>query len=485
MKNFFVGLFTATVLVFGAAEFTQLDAQRSFRFKASDPLPSNLFVELAKHVNPAVVNISTTSQPMNVQGLPPQFGPRDPFFDFFEQFMSPRMPRQPQQGLGTGFIIRKDGLILTNAHVVQGADIIKVQLSGTNGDKEELFEAELIGQDQRSDIALIRIKAKGDLPVLELGTSADLQVGEWVLAVGNPFGHSHTVTSGIVSAIGREIDEINRYPFIQTDASINPGNSGGPLVNTEGKVIGVNSAIDARAQGIGFAIPIDEVKAILPILEKEGRIRRAFLGVQMSPYPLNPAAAAELGLPTTEGALILGVEPGTPAHKSGLREYDLITKIAGKRVNDSSELTRAIGDLSVGNSYPLEYIRDGKKRTTQVTLAQHPETDEAPVRKRLAYTGQKAPFDLGFSVINYSLKIAREMGLPGMKRPAPIVINVVPDSPAARSGLSVGDLIVDVNRKPVRSEIDVLKALKKNQINTLRILRGGMPALIYINPKRD
>lgn len=481
MRNFLFGLVSAIILALGISSFRPLEAQRSFRFKAADPLPSNLFVELAKHVNPAVVNISTTSQPMRLQGQPPQMGPRDPFFDFFEQFMAPRMPRQPQQGLGTGFIIRKDGLILTNAHVVQGADVIKVQLSNS----EEIFEAELVGQDQRSDIALIRIKAKKDLPTLELGTSADLQVGEWVLAIGNPFGHSHTVTSGIISAIGREIDEINRYPFIQTDASINPGNSGGPLVNTEGQVIGVNSAIDARAQGIGFAIPIDEVKAILPVLEKEGRIRRAFLGVDMFPYPITPQQAAEIGLTTTEGALIIGVRPGTPAQKAGLSEYDLVTKIAGKRITGSNDLARAIGDLSVGKSYPLEYIRDGKKQKTEVTLAEHPETDEPPARKRLSYKGQKAPFDLGFSVVNYSLKIAREMGLPGMKRPAPIVIDVVPDSPAARSGLSVGDIIVDVNRKPVRTEIDVLRNLKKSQINSLRILRGGMPALIYMNPKRD
>lgn len=456
-----------------------LDAQTYKRLKLSDPMPENLFEELARVVNPSVVNISISVQP---QMRRRSMAPRDPFFDFFEQFMGPQIPQQPQQGMGTGFIIRKDGLILTNNHVVADADVIKVQLAS---DLTKFYEAELIGHDKRTDIALIKINADKDLPVAELGSSKDLKVGEWVMAIGNPFGHGHTVTKGIVSALGREIGEINRFPFIQTDASINPGNSGGPLINSKGQVIGVNSAIDARAQGIGFAIPIDEVKSILPILEKDGHIRRAFLGVNMYPYPLDPYQAKEIGLNTTEGALIIGVVPETPAEAAGIKEYDMILKIDGKRVRSSEDLSRAIIDLAAGKTYDVELIRDGKKKTIKVKLGEHPENHATLRGKKRSYQGQKAPFDLGFSVSDYSRKLADQLGLIGMRRPAPIVTYLDSDSPAARSGLAVGDIIVDVNRKQVRTAVDVLKSLKKDQINTLRILRSGRPYLIYINPKTD
>lgn len=484
MKSFKVLVISLSLAVCGALYYGalshQVNAQTAKKLKLSDPLPENLFIELARVVNPSVVNISVSILPNYAARN--QQRPRDPFFDYFEQFLGPQMPQQTQQASGTGFIIRKDGLILTNNHVVENADIIKVQLAS---DESKQYEAELIGRDQRTDVALIKIKTKDSLPVAELGTSADLQVGEWVMAIGNPFGHTHSVTKGIISAIGREIGEINRFPFIQTDASINPGNSGGPLVNTKGQVIGVNSAIDARAQGIGFAIPIDEVKSILPVLEKEGRIRRAFLGVNMYPYLLDPRQAKEVGLNTTEGALIIGVLDNSAAEKAGLREYDLVIKIADKKVTSSEELSRAIMDLSVGKTYSLEYIRNGKKVSSKVTLADHPNNEKDRAQKKLSYQGQKAPFTLGFSIANYSQKIVRGLGIIGTNRPSPIVIDIETDSPAARSGLSVGDIIVDVNRVSVRQDIDVLKNLKKNQINSLRILRAGRPYLIYINPKTE
>jgi serine protease Do len=320
-----------------------LAKQTNAQLKLGDPLPQNLFVELAKLVNPTVVNISTTVMP-RAQNMPGrQFGGglRDPFFDFFEQFMGPLGPARPQQSLGTGFIIRKDGLILTNNHVVEKADVIKVQL---NENDKVLYEAEILGRDARTDIALIKINTKVNLAVAALGSSKTLQVGEWVAAFGNPFGHGHTMTKGIVSAIGRELNEINKLPFIQTDASINPGNSGGPLVNAKGEVVGVNTAIDARAQGIGFAIPIDEVKSILEVLEKDGMVRRGYLGVNMYPYPLDPRNAAEIGLNTTEGALVIGTVPNSPAAKAGLKEYDLIIKFGLKEIKDSQDLMRAVQD---------------------------------------------------------------------------------------------------------------------------------------------
>jgi serine protease Do len=236
-------------------------------------------------------------------------------------------------GLGTGFIIRDDGLIVTNNHVIAGADIINVQLS--EGSKET-YEATLVGRDERTDIALIKIKPKEKLPVAVLGSSKDLEVGEWVAAFGNPFGHGHSMTKGIVSSKGRDITEINKFPLIQTDASINPGNSGGPLVNTKGLVVGVNSAIDARAQGIGFAIPIDEVKAIIPQLESKGRIARGYLGLFLG--DLDPEAAEYLGLGDQRGAVVTQMDPRS---SNGMTSIGNILKICRQRSRLSGSAARS------------------------------------------------------------------------------------------------------------------------------------------------
>ena len=475
MKNFIFGVVVAALI----ASTSYLAAQSAPRLKLGDPLPANLFSELARTMNPTVVNISTSSLAQTRRGA--RRGYRDPIQEFFERYGGGRQTvPQPQQSLGTGFIIRKDGLIMTNNHVIENADIIKVQLEENSA---ELYEAEVIGRDKRTDVALIKIDAKKSLPTAKLGSSNDLKVGEWVMAIGNPYGHGHTVTKGIVSAIGREINQINRFPFIQTDASINPGNSGGPLLNAKGEVIGVNTAIDARAQGIGFAIPIDEVKAILPLLEKDGLIRRGFLGVNMYPYPLSPQNAKEIGLSTTEGALIVGTIKGGGAEKAGLKEYDLITKFNGKAIKSSSDLSRAIQDSRVGGKFQLDYIRDGKNRKVTVTLTEHPDDKKRQV-KRKKYKGQKAPFNLGFSVANWSSALAKQLNLPQIRGRAPVVISVDVGSPAAQAGLGVGDIISDVNRSKVRTSVDVLKKLKKGEINSLRVNRGGYPVLIYLNPKR-
>ncbi|MCX7978781.1 MAG: trypsin-like peptidase domain-containing protein, partial [Bdellovibrionaceae bacterium] len=252
--------------------------------KLGDPMPENLFTELARIINPAVVNISTSAIARG-QLM------RDPLLEMMERFygmqLGPRInPNKPMQmSLGTGFIIREDGLIVTNAHVIRGADIITVQLDEKS---EKTYDATLVGADDRLDIALIRIKSEGKLPVVALGNSKDVKVGQWVAAFGNPFGHGHTMTKGIISSLGRELEQINKAPLLQTDASINPGNSGGPLVDTRGYVIGVNNAVDARGPGIGFAIPIDEVKKAIPDLETRGSIRKGFLGVV--PGDADPAA---------------------------------------------------------------------------------------------------------------------------------------------------------------------------------------------------
>lgn len=470
-------------LALAFSTFTVLDAQMTQKLNPSEPLPSKTFVELAKIVNPVVVNISTATTPQfrSRNGA----GPQDPFFELFERFMLDQQGQRqmrPQQSLGTGFIIRKDGLILTNNHVIDQADVIQVQLSEKD---KTLYEAKVIGRDQRTDIALIKIEPKGDLPFARFGTSKDIEVGEWVAAFGNPFGHGHSMTKGIISAIGREIDEINRFPFIQTDASINPGNSGGPLVNLRGEVIGVNTAIDARAQGIGFAIPIDEVKSILPSLEKEGRIRRAYLGVRLYPGELHPRAIAELRLPVNEGALVVGVEDGSPAQQAGLQEYDFVVQFGSKEITDSESLRRAIEDTAIGSSTTVEYYRDGKKRSTRLTLNGSP-FDQADTKKQKKQSGpansKTAPHGIGFKVALLSQESARQMGLE-INRPAPVITEVTPRSPASRAGLRPGDIVVDVNRVKTSTEGQVLSQLKANQVNSIRVFRGDLPILIYIEPK--
>lgn len=340
--------------------------------KLNEPLPANLFVELAKAINPSVVNISTSSLARR--------GPKDPMLEMLEKFYG--IPSQdegswnnkPQRvGLGTGFIIREDGLIVTNAHVIREADIIEVQL--TEGSDKQ-YKAELIGSDLRTDIALIKIKPDTKLPAVSLGSSKDLEVGEWVAAFGNPYGHGHTMTKGIISSKGRAIQEINKFPLLQTDASINPGNSGGPLVNSKGQVIGVNSAIDARAQNIGFAIPIDDVKSILPQLEQRGSIRKGYLGI--GPQDLDNQTAMFLGMDEEHrGSLIANVLPNGPADKAGLKVYDVIIEVDGQRIKNSQDLVDIIADKEPSKKIKIKYFRNNKgqaiEKITNAIIEERPD----------------------------------------------------------------------------------------------------------------
>ena len=452
--------------------------------KLGDPLPRNLFVELSKEINPAVVSISTSvsarTRRMQMRGY------RDPMQDFFDQFfggpggMQQPQPQQqgPQQlGMGTGFIIREDGLIITNNHVVANADIINVQLDGNS---KELYDAKVIGRDDLTDVALIKINAKKPLPVAPLGSSKDLQVGEWVAAFGNPYGHAHTMTKGIISAIGREISELNRFPFLQTDASINPGNSGGPLVNTQGYVIGVNTAIDARAQGIGFAIPIDNVKTITRQLEEGGRVKRGFLGVAIQ--PINQQVASYLGLDKPQGALVTGITPESPAARGGVQLYDIVTEFNGKKVSSPNDLTNAVADVEIGSKVKVHVIRLVNEKKTEknldVTISERP-TDLAANKpeETKKYFGQKAPFDLGLKISDFTPQLAQEFALPKGTPTGPIVTDVEKGSSASRSGIQAGDVILDVNRQQVRRAVDVLRLLKEGQ-NIVRIARGPNTMLI-------
>lgn len=470
MKKMGFVLLLATMLYFAFSNhqiMAEIPQKSPPAMKLNDPLPSNLFVELGKIINPTVVNISTAAKPRGSRGY------RDPMLDMLEQMLGSPIPQQQDSrphmmGLGTGFIIREDGLIVTNNHVIDKADIIQVQLSEKS---EKLYEAKVIGRDERGDIALIKIKPDGKLPVAALGSSKDLEVGEWVAAFGNPFGHGHTMTKGIISSKGREIEEINRIPLLQTDASINPGNSGGPLVNTKGFVIGVNSAIDARAQGIGFAIPIDEVKKMIPELEARGKVRKGYIGVALG--DLDPAAAEDLGLNEYRGAVIMGVEPQGPAAKAGIKPYDIVTEFNGKKIKNSMDLSDAVGDSAIGQKSNVKVLRDRKNINLNITTLERPdEIGNGYMKKSLeSYNGQKAPFNLGFSVIDLDSKNRQDWGIaPEVQKP--IVIEVERGSLANQAGIQVGDIILEVNQKEVSKAKDVLKYLNKKS-NTLRLVRGN------------
>ncbi len=446
--------------------------------KLGENLPRNLFVELGKLINPAVVSISTAAAPRGMQG-----GYRDPMQEFLEQFWGGRGQRRqprPVQALGTGFIIREDGLIITNNHVVAQADVIKVQLDSAS---DKFYEAEVIGRDTLTDIALIKIDAKHTLPVAKLGSSKDVQVGEWVAAFGNPYGHAHTMTTGIVSAIGREIAEINRFPFIQTDASINPGNSGGPLVNTQGLVIGVNTAIDARAQGIGFAIPIDNVKQIVAQLEKDGRVRRGYMGILIAPIDEN--IAGQIGLEEPTGALVAEVTRGGPAQKAGVEPYDIIVDINGRKINNSSELQNSIAALEIGSKAKVKVWRfsdQGKRSEKLLTVLIGENPSDAKVtagKSSKSYFGQKAPFDLGFKISDWSPQLAEDFELAPDAPHGPIVTEVDRGGIAARAGFQPGDVILDVNRQSVSKATDVLRSLRKGR-NIMRLLRGNMVMIVTV-----
>lgn len=473
VKSFFAAVVLSSLALFAIAQTPTLP-----KLKDSDPLPANLFVNMAKAVNPAVVNIYTTYLPKGRRMMQDPY--RDPFFDLFEQFMGPGgqfRQSAPQQALGTGFIIREDGLIVTNNHVVDKADVIKVQIE-EGGKKGEGYDAKIIGKDAKTDIALIKIDAKRKLPFLRMGSSADVQVGEWVAAFGNPYGYGHTMTKGIISAVGREIDELNLFPFIQTDASINPGNSGGPLVNTQGLVIGVNAAIDQRAQGIGFVIPIDNVKSILPQLEKEGTIKRGMIGVLLT--DIDEEGAAALNIKQTDGAMITQVVPGSPAEKAGLEPYDLVVEFDGKKVTSTRDLMKNVAGTPVGKPAALKVIRNGKPRTVSVTIGATENVSAALEKAPKKGPGVPAPYNLGFVIGDYTPQTAKEFHLPPLRQPRPVIVHVESNSEAGKSGLAPGDIILDVNRSEVSRAKDVVGKLKRGTINILRVLKQDRVILVSL-----
>jgi serine protease Do len=460
--------------------------------KPTDPLRVDTFSSLAKKVGPSVVSISTSMNygsqlyrgnpgaPMGPGG--PGSG-QDPFWDFFQQFQQQQpMPerddsyyKDPKKFMpvGTGFIIETDGLILTNFHVIENADNVYVHLPD---DQTKTFEAKVIGGDKRTDVAIIKIKAGRALPALPLGDSDKVDQGEWVSAFGNPIGLEFTQTKGIISAKGRRIQELNSVPFLQTDASINPGNSGGPLVNICGEAIGINSAVAQAAQGIGFAIPIDHVKSILPQLKTAGRVLRGYVGVYVD--NISPRARAVLKLSTAKGALVMGIAEEGPAAKAGIKPYDVVTKFGVTTIESAEDLIDAVKDSKIGEKVKVEAFRANKKMIMDLAVVAPPDERRQVKVEKPQHRGDVAPFSIGFKVIDYSEKVARELGVISKQR-GPIVVEVESGSPASQNGLRVGDVILDVNQRQVQSAKEVISYLQKGS-NILRVQNKNQVALIFL-----
>ncbi|MBI3091737.1 MAG: DegQ family serine endoprotease [Candidatus Tectomicrobia bacterium] len=403
------------------------------------------FSELAARLSPSVVNVDTvlTVRPEWPGGKSP-FAP--PFGEeFFERFFGMRPPQQQRRGKGSGVIFSQDGYILTNNHVVEGADQVTVTLA--DGTK---YPARVVGRDDKTDLGLLKIDKEVKLTAARLGDSDTLKVGEWVMAIGNPFGLGHTVTVGIVSAKGRIIGSGPYDDFIQTDASINPGNSGGPLFNTAGEVIGINTAIIAQGQGIGFAIPVNMAKDLLPGL-RQGRVVRGWLGVSIQ--TVTPELAEALQLKARKGALVAEVLSGSPAAQAGVRRGDVIVRFAGEEVDDSHTLPRLVARVAAGKSVSLEVIRDGKRlqlSTTIRVLSEEPAAGgQAP---------QEPSSQLGLRLQELTPELAARFGVES--RAGLIVVELEPGSAAERAGVQRGDVLLEANHKPLRSVRDLREALR-------------------------
>jgi serine protease Do len=435
-------------------------------------LPS--FSELVKEVKPSVVNISTTTVfkgPDVQERFSGQQNPFKDFFgnDFFEKFFGD-MPRKEfkQRSLGSGFIIDRDGYILTNNHVVEKAVSIKVKLSD-----EKEYDAKVIGKDAKTDIALIKIDAKHDLPVAAFGDSNSLEVGDWVIAIGNPFGLEQTVTAGIVSAKGRVIGAGPYDDFIQTDASINPGNSGGPLFNLKGEVVGINTAIVSGGQGIGFATPINVAKEMLSQLKSKGKVARGWLGVVIQ--KITPEIAKGFGLKESEGALVSDVMEQSPAEKAGIKRGDIIISFNGKKIKDMDMLPRLVGGTEIGKQAKVGIIRDGKNLEVNVTIEEMKE-ESAQISKK-----PEVEKDFGLVVQNITPDIAKHLSIKDKK--GVIVTDVQPGSPAQNVDIRSGDIIKEINRKPVRNTTDFKDAMKRGNVKegiVLLVKRENMTFYIVL-----
>jgi len=430
------------------------------------------FADLVQREGSAVVNISTTQSVRNPL-LPqiPNLQEDDPFYEFFRRFMPEPGPREFQsQSLGSGFIISSDGYILTNSHVVHAADEITVKLV----DKRE-FKAKVVGADRRTDIALIKIDGK-DLPAVRFGDPNKLKVGEWVIAIGSPFGFENSVTAGIVSAKGRSLPQENYVPFIQTDVAVNPGNSGGPLFNLRGEVVGINAQIYSRTggfMGLSFAIPIDVANEVARQLRTTGKVTRGRIGVVIQ--PLTKELAESFGLPNTRGALVNSVEKGGPAEQAGVEAGDVILKFNGKTVNSSEDLPRIVGAIKPGTPVTIQIWRNKAVRDLRVTVGRMPE-------EQTTRTGPPGAPPQGPAATQYGLTLSdlSEAQRSELKVSGGVLVENVKGA-AVRAGVRRGDVILAVNNQDV-SSVDqfnqIMAQFDKGRIVALLIRRG--PNALYI-----
>jgi len=434
--------------------------------------------ELVKRIMPSVISVRSTKlvKPQG-RGSRSPYGPKSPFRDreeFLERFFGDMPPRefpQKNQSLGSGFIVDEQGYILTNNHVIEKAEEIKVILSD-----EEEFDAKVVGRDPKTDIALIKIETTKPLQPVTMGDSEKLLVGESVIAIGNPFGLERTVTAGIVSAKGRVIGSGPYDDFIQTDASINPGNNGGPLINMRGEVVAINTAIIAAGQGIGFAIPINMAKQILPQLKEKGKVTRGWLGVMVQ--KVTRELAKQFGLEKLEGALVAQVMVDSPAEKAGIQQEDIIIEFDRKKVNKMSDLARIVANTPVGKGVKVKLIRQGEEKIVDVVVDELKE--EKIAKARWLPSGK----ELGLTVQELTPEIAKRLGIP--ERSGVLVSEVKAGSPAHRAGIRRGDVIKEIDRQPTEDlqgyEREMARLKEKGNI-LIMVQREKNPLFVVVKRK--
>ena len=446
----------------------------------SADLPS--FSQVAKETRPSVVNIAITqSAAPQAPGGSQRGVPGDPFDDFFRRFFGDGRGGPAQRSLGSGFVISSDGYIATNAHVVDRAGKVTVRLS----DKHE-YEAKIVGVDEKTDVALIKIETpKKPLTPVTFGDSSALDVGEWVIAIGSPFGLEQTVTVGVVSAKGRVLGAGPYDDFIQTDAAINPGNSGGPLLDGNGRVIGINTAISSRSggnEGVGFAIPINLARNVLDQLREHGTVERGWLGVAVQ--GVTPDLAESFGLEEPTGALVAGVTEDSPAADAGIERGDIIVAFNGTRIDESHQLPTLVADALVGDKVAVTVLRKGQRRDLTVKIAKQPDQPEGgPVGRQGGSASVGALDEWGLRVTDITPEIARRNKLPVER--GVVVSDVAMDSPAAEAGIRPGDVLREVNRTQVASVGEVRAALKDSQrSDVLLLLQRGSNTAFHVLKKR-
>ncbi len=446
--------FLVGVILAGGVERTPVVSSAPAREaeKNDRPRPASLpgvvnFADVAERINPAVVNIDSASKPGTRAPSRPSRGDDDPAD-------GPRERELPRQGAGSGFIVDRNGYILTNYHVVEGAERITVTLADGRA-----FRGKVVGSDPAIDVALVHIANVSNLPEAPLGNSDELRAGEWVCAIGNPLGYVHSVTVGVVSFIGRKLFDQSLDDYIQTDAAINFGNSGGPLINSRGEVVGINSAISSRASSIGFALPINQAIAVLPQLKATGRVSRGFIGVTLT--DVTPALQRALGLSMGDGAMVQDVTARSPAERAGLRPYDVIVEVEGRRVTSNQELIQDISARQPGSVTRLDVVREGRRYTMSVKLAERPSKgpangDEYGPDRLGGAPSTTRPVDsqvpLGVTVREMDRRFVGRLEIPESVQG--VIVQRVDPTGAARQVLDRGFVILEVNRKPTPTVAD-------------------------------